>query len=64
MSSFFLPYFIKPTSEKGLKLKNVPKSLKNFLSKEMMSINLLLIPASFVIKKCGVSCQFRGFKIL
>ena len=60
----FLPYFMKPTSEKGLKVRNVPQSPKKFLNKKMMSTNLLLIPASFVRKKCLVSCPFIGFKIL
>ena len=44
---------MKPTPEKGLKRKNVTKSPKNFLSKEMMSINLSLIPAGFVRKNVG-----------
>ena len=57
---FFLPYFMKPTSELGLKLKNVPKSPKNFLSKEMMRINLLLIPARFVRKNLGKVVNLEG----
>ena len=63
MSSFFLPYFLKPTSKKkSLKLKNVLKSPKIFLSKEIMSINLLLILASFVRKNVGHVANLEGLK--